>query len=565
MPYFVYGTDLQTGKLVSRFFADAATPERAREHAEDQGLKVLSVIPSHSTSAIVLPEVPPAQPTAAEAMREETVAFDHTLETITPRVVVAYVLVALNVLVFGLMPLCGADLFDPVSADLLRWGAEYGPRTTDGEPWRLFSSLFVHIGIAHLLYNMIAFLYVAPKVERMLGHVGFALTYVISGVAGGLWALLYNPTHLHAGASGAIFGIYGALLASLLRDRKSIPAHLRSELQRFVLVFVAYNLINSLSADISLAAHLGGLIGGFACGLALASRLVPSAATARTTRQVALGIGGAVLFVTGVAVADARYPNLGPVVASIHQAAVAMDKFHAAQEKNRRAQLGDVQFAVLIERELLPQWQAARTALANVAPMPTGLQANIKAIADCMDLRTEHWKAQIKVLRETKGRDWIQSATKAMSDDAIRKSSAIRSAYIDANVDLDFAKPAGPHGVTKLTRLRQLSARVSTLEARGEGQYAHLSFDDYSAFLENEQLPELLRIEQDLAALPQLPAALDQDAKAIGAHLRAREQEWEARVAYQHYQQWRKEADEKRSRADAAARAIKDARLRAPS
>src|SRR5215467_2418834 len=107
MAFFVYGTNPKTGETVSRFFADAATEADARQQAERQGVHVTAVVPSHSTSAIVLPELPAPQPTAAEVMREEVAVFNRVLDSITPRVVVTYWLIGANVLVFVLMTLFG--------------------------------------------------------------------------------------------------------------------------------------------------------------------------------------------------------------------------------------------------------------------------------------------------------------------------------------------------------------------------------------------------------------------------------------------------------------------------
>lgn len=131
MPFFVYGIDSKTGALASRYFGDAATEAEARQMAERRGLRVNTVVPSRSTSAIVLPDHPPPQPTAEEMKAvagEEFAAFNHTLKGITPHVYVTYGVVGANALVFILRALFGANVIDPSSVDLLRWGAEYAPR-----------------------------------------------------------------------------------------------------------------------------------------------------------------------------------------------------------------------------------------------------------------------------------------------------------------------------------------------------------------------------------------------------------------------------------------------------
>jgi len=567
MPFFVYGFDPKTGETGSRFFANAATEADAREQAERQGVRVKSVVPSHSTSEIVLPELPPAPPTEADVLREEVAEFNHTLEGITPRVVVTYGLVGANILVFVLMALSGVNVLDPSSADLLRWGAEYGPQTTNGQSWRLLSSLFVHIGILHLTYNMIAFLYVAPTVERMLGSFGFQLTYLTAGLAGSLWALFYNPVQLLAGASGAIFGIYGALLALLLRSRNSIPAHVSSRLRNFALFFIAYNLINSLRPDISLAAHMGGMVGGFLCGLVLARTFAWQSDAGRPARNLALAICSIVLFVGGVTIADARFPNLGQLVAVLDRGRTTMVKFRLAEKQSSNKQLSDAAFGALIERDLLPEWKTMRAALVELKPVPPSLQRNVEAIADYMNLRQAHLEALLSSLHETKARAWLHPDEKSDDKEEIHRLAQIQMDYIHAQVDLEFAKPEASDRSDKLKRLQQLAARVKSLDERDHTEDMRLSFDDYSAFLERDQLPELHSIQQGFADLPSLPRELAEDAAAMRSHLRYKQDEWEPRVAYQHYERLEKDADQKRSRANDAARAIRDmpgARLLAP-
>lgn len=558
MAYFVYATNPKTGETISRFFAKAATESEARQQASQLGLLITAVVPSHSTSEIVLPEVPPPKPTKAEVVRQEAASFDRTLKEITPRVVITWWLVGVNVFVFILMTLFGVDFFDPSGADLLRWGAEYGPRTSSGESWRLFTSMFVHVGILHLAFNMIVLMYVAPTLERMFGHVGFLLTYLIAGLAGSWWAFFYSPTQIHAGASGAIFGLYGALLAQLLLKRKAIPPHVLANLRNYVLFFITYNLVQSLRPNISLAAHVGGLVGGFFCGLALARTLEPQARAAHASRQVAVFLGSAVLLLGGVAFADTRYANLSPLVALLDQGYATTHRFDVAQEKNRNKQLGDADFANLIERDLLPQWRSTRAALAQLKPVPPSLNRNVEAIVDYMALRQEHWAALVNQLQDSKGRTWMHRDSASPTEEEVREYSKRQTDYIDATWDLEHANPDASARGNEVRRLLQLTARVKTLEDHDDFEGAHLSYDEYSAILERDELPESHRIEQEFADLSPLPRDLEQDANAILNELHHSQRDWESNIAYRHYELAEKDVDQKRSRADDAAQAIQD-------
>src|SRR5690606_3233599 len=131
-------------------------------------------------------------------------------------------LVAANVAVFVLMVVSGVSALSPTGQELLGWGANYAPLTLAGEWWRLFSSVFVHAGLIHLGFNTYALLLAGRMVERVYGHAGYLLLYLFAGLTGSAASAIFSggPS---VGASGAIFGIFGALLAFLLRRRALIP------------------------------------------------------------------------------------------------------------------------------------------------------------------------------------------------------------------------------------------------------------------------------------------------------------------------------------------------------
>ena len=185
-----------------------------------------------------------------------------------PRVSVTTVLIAINGLVFIAMALAGVSPLSPTSQDLLTWGASYGPLELSTEWWRLFTAMFVHIGVIHIALNMYCLWSLGPLAERLFGRWKFLSLYLLSGVGGNVLSVALHPTLVAAGASGAIFGVAGALLPVLhLRD---IPAivNLRGRRGRLGIGgFIAYNLIYGFAnTGIDNAAHIGGLITGFAIG-----------------------------------------------------------------------------------------------------------------------------------------------------------------------------------------------------------------------------------------------------------------------------------------------------------
>jgi rhomboid protease GluP len=188
-----------------------------------------------------------------------------------PKIAVTPILLGLNVAIFGLMLVGGVHPMTPEIDSLVRWGANYGPKTTNGEWWRMFTAMFLHIGVLHLLFNMLALWTVGGFMERVLGASGFIVLYLLSGLLGSVTSVAWNPFVVSAGASGAIFGLFGGLLGFLVRHRDAMSHPFLAALRTNTLAFLGYNLLfGFIQEGIDMAAHLGGLAGGFLCGLVLA-------------------------------------------------------------------------------------------------------------------------------------------------------------------------------------------------------------------------------------------------------------------------------------------------------
>ena len=190
----------------------------------------------------------------------------------TPHVPVTVVLVTINLLVFLAMLASGAGLWHSVNSVQLAWGANFGPATQDGEWWRLGTAMFLHFGAIHLTLNMWALWDGGQLVERMYGHARFAGIYFSSGLTGNLLSLVaHKGLAISGGASGAIFGMYGALLVFLWRERRNLhPRDFRWFFwgaAGFASVSFALGL---LIAGIDNAAHIGGFLAGILGGVIFA-------------------------------------------------------------------------------------------------------------------------------------------------------------------------------------------------------------------------------------------------------------------------------------------------------
>lgn len=197
------------------------------------------------------------------------------LHSVSPRVWVTPAMVFANIAVWIAMVATGADPLNPSAETLIAWGANFAPLTAAGEWWRLAAAAFLHGGVLHLALNMWVLWDAGRLVERLYGSPPFLLLYLAAGVTGSLASALWHPQGaVSIGASGAVFGVLGALGAYLLAQKHSVPRQVVMGLRASVLSFMGYALlIGLLVPGIDNAAHVGGLVGGFLPGMLLARPL----------------------------------------------------------------------------------------------------------------------------------------------------------------------------------------------------------------------------------------------------------------------------------------------------
>jgi rhomboid protease GluP len=303
----------------------------------------------------------------------QLVDFHDRLNKLGRRAVVTPIIVALNVLVFILMVVGGADVLVPSPAIAIQWGSNYGPLTMDGQWWRLFTATFVHFGILHLAFNMLALYQTGQVVERLFGSARFLVLYIFSGLAGSVLSLLWHPLVNGAGASGAIFGVFGGLLALTLDSRNGVPRSLMTAHRTSTITFIAYNLFNGfLHAGIDNAAHIGGLLGGMAMGFVLARPIGLTAPAGVAKFKVATS--GVIILLLGAGGYGLLYPSESVQQESRFQQ--QLDAFLAQEQKalddtKRLFQTGTTSeteklaFAKSMEQQVLPQWENMYRAFAD--------------------------------------------------------------------------------------------------------------------------------------------------------------------------------------------------------
>jgi len=290
--------------------------------------------------------------------------FGH-LDAATPRSMCVPVLIAINVLVYVAMVVRGVNWWMPTADETIRWGVDFWPLTTTGEWWRLLTSAFVHFGIFHIALNMWALYAVGKFTERLFGNVFFLLIYLMTAVLSGLSSIWWNHAAAAAGASGAIFAIYGALMAYLLFQRAAFPTGAVARLLRSTTGFVLLNIVFGFSVTgISNAAHLGGLASGFILGAVMARPLNPERRRRQTIPKLLAGVTlGTAMTVAGIALipkaspqqrAEVDYPMvLSELAPDQARAETAADTLFA---QLKSGQLKEEQFADRLDQQVIPIW-----------------------------------------------------------------------------------------------------------------------------------------------------------------------------------------------------------------
>jgi rhomboid protease GluP len=329
----------------------------------------------------------------------EAHSFRDALRARTGRVLVTPAVLALNAMVFACMVAGPGSLGDPET--LAGWGGSVGPRTTNGEWWRLVTALFVHSGPLHLLVSLASLLQLGVLLERLVGHLAFSVVYVGSGLLAGLVSLSANTMAVNVGASGAVFGLYGLLLASLTRSAlqrsgDAIPLGILKRLGPAGAVFMLYGVATGRPG---VAAALAGLATGFAGGLALATGVGERKAPAR---RAAFVVGATVMIAAAFAVplrgvADVR-PEIARIIAAedrtVHAYRKAVDQF-------RLGALPAEALASLIDRTIVPELRAADGRLKALTGVPREHRPLVAGAEEYLRLRDESWSLRAEGLHKS--------------------------------------------------------------------------------------------------------------------------------------------------------------------
>lgn len=379
--------------------------------AEDEATarKIQQVLPTNHTPEFA-------------ALRAETADFQDRLKAVGGASWITSTLIAINILVFIACALSGGGVISPNPQVLMNWGTNFGPLTMNGQWWRLFTAMFLHFGLLHLAFNMWALYTGGRLVEKLYGSASYVLLYLGAGLCGSFASVLWNPIVNSAGASGAIMGVYGAMLAFFLRKDTLVPASIVAQQRNSVLVFAGYNLIFGVSHQgIDNAAHIGGFLGGLVLGLSMIRPLDVERRATSGIRHWALGavVAFALLGPLSYALAHpgtARKQELqmrSDIDWVGKQEIVVGQLLNDGLQQYKAGKINDSQFANLIEHDVLPRWDEIQQRIANdQLPAGSKLQAARSALIDYCDSRHEALKLLDTYLHSGNADDLKQSNVK---------------------------------------------------------------------------------------------------------------------------------------------------------
>ena len=332
--------------------------------------------------------------------------FSEALRERTPRVVVTPALVILNTVIFLLMLVGAGSLSDPET--VVRWGGNFGPRTTNGEWWRLMATTFVHSGLLHLIINVAGLFQIGLVLERLVGPIAFAVTYAAAAVCASLLSLSLHPVTVNAGAAGAICGSYGLLFASAIlnlrrRSTVTIPLVALKRLAPATAVFILYNLA---AAGPERALHLSGLLAGLVCGVVLTRNI------ADRTPSLRLVAGMTVATVAIAAAFAVPLRGMAYVKPEIERVVAIEDRitgaYQAEVERFKDGRINAEKLAQVIDRTITPELQAARARLQTLTKVPHEQQPLVAAADEYLRSARRELAASIRGTAQVQHADAAQ-------------------------------------------------------------------------------------------------------------------------------------------------------------
>jgi membrane associated rhomboid family serine protease len=315
------------------------------------------------------------------------------LAFVTPALVVGFAAIYL------LMAMGGSDANR--EQFLVEWGGSIGPRTTNGEWWRLATAMFIHWGLVHLVAEVVGLSQVGRLMERLVGQVAFAFVFVAAGLISGLRELSVSPVSVTAGAAGSIFGVYGLLLATcawgwVRRSPLTIPIPVLKQLLPGAVIFFVYHIAaNGFMTQPMMWGLMVGLAGGGILGFGIDAHKPP---VRRLCTSMAATLAIILLFAAPLrGMADVTR-EMGNVIELEARTAAAYDAEVVQFRKGRQTAEALANMAEDIAADI----RATRATLAAITNVPPEHQPTVTDAMEYLRLREESWRLRVDGLRKGK-------------------------------------------------------------------------------------------------------------------------------------------------------------------
>ena len=315
----------------------------------------------------------------------------------SPTPLVTICLVAVNLTVFGWMLVGGLNLHDEQT--LIGWGANFGPVTTNGQWWRMATSMFVHGGTLPLVINCVCLLQLGTVVERAVGRAAFGAVYVATGVLASAVNLAVAPVSVSAGASGALLGLHGFLIARMVwgyfpGSRVQIHLAVLKRLAPVSAVFILYHTVTSGVGDAMVLAGFGGM----ACGVLLCRRITEEQPGGF---RIAVVAGITMMFALDAVIPLRGMANVRPEIDRIVALEARIEsEYKTAVEGFTKGRVSSKALVELIQTSILPDVKAARARVDALEKVPDSQQSLIASARVYLRLRDESWRLRAEALRK---------------------------------------------------------------------------------------------------------------------------------------------------------------------
>lgn len=287
----------------------------------------------------------PAQQEYQELLKIK--AFQEHLHSSAPGLIVTKILIAINILVYIYVSTKGNNFSSPSSLLLLEMGANNGEKVFSGEWWRLFNSMFLHGGLTHIAFNMYALWAIGSIVEKLFGSFGYFIIYMVSGIMGNILSL-YNHSafSVGVGASGAVFGIFGALVA--FAYFKNIPKQIAGGILKNAGLMILINGAIGLSIpQIDNSAHIGGCLGGIVTAYFIGQDLTKLNKSKRKITSVIVAVACFLfVYLSWGFVKDKNLKNEDPRIQMLEKEQQEIDKIIVGFNKAEKIKEKDVQLLI---------------------------------------------------------------------------------------------------------------------------------------------------------------------------------------------------------------------------